>query len=54
MTVIIGVNTYHEDIFFATTTKVATKSIKLTANNEKHTSTTNTFAYLVILEIDYS
>ena len=50
---ITGFNIYYEDLLFLTTT-IATKSIKLITNNEKHTLTTSTSAYLIISEIDYS
>ena len=52
--VTIKVNTYYENLFFAAITIIATKSIELIANNERYASITDTFAYLVILEIDYN
>ena len=47
----IEINTYYEDLFFATTT---VKNIKLITNNARHTLVTNTFVYLVISETDYN
>ena len=54
MAITIEVNTYYKNLFFVTIVIVAIISIELIANNEKYTLITNSFAYLVILEIDYS
>ena len=50
---IIRVDTHYEDLFF-TAAIIATKSIKLIANDARHAFTTGTFVYLVILGTNYS
>ena len=53
-TMTTGINTHYEDLFFVTTTTIATKSIELITNNARHTLITSTSVYLVISETDYS